>query len=175
MGYVTDEVRSYIGMETDIGECCDVVERGAVRRFAQAVMDLDPAFMDADFAAQTRFGAPVAPPLYPLMQARTPFDGPDMITEKADDPDFDGTGGAMTDQSLPPLPLGNLALLNGGSEVELFRYLQHGEPLWFKHRYADVYERETSKGLMVFVITETDYIDRDGQLVARVQRTTIRR
>jgi hypothetical protein len=81
----------------------------------------------------------------------------------------------MTAQSLPPLPLGNLALLNGGSEVELFRYLQHGEPLRFKHRYADVYERETSKGLMVFVITETDYIDRDGELVARVQRTTIRR
>lgn len=174
MSYVTEEVRRHIGVETEVGACCDVVERGAVRRFAQAVMDLDPVFMDEDFASHTRYRAPVAPPLYPLMQARAPFDSADIISEKADDPHFDGTGGAVT-TSLPPLPLGNLALLNGGSEVELFRYLHHGEPLWFKHRYADIYERETSKGLMVFVISETDYIDADGQLVARVKRTTIRR
>lgn len=175
MSHVTDEVKSYIGMETDIGRCWDVVERGAVRRFAQAVMDLDPAFVDEDFTAQTRFKKPVAPPLYPLMQSRMPFDGPDVISEHADDPDFDGTGGAVSANGLPPLPLGNLALLNGGSEVELFRYLHHGEGLSFRHRYADIYERETSKGLMVFVITETDYLDDDGQLVARVKRTTIRR
>jgi len=66
--HVTEEVKSFIGMETDVGRCWDVVERGAVRRFAQAVMDLDPVFVDADFAAQTRFERPVAPPLYPLME-----------------------------------------------------------------------------------------------------------
>lgn len=175
MTHVTDEVRNYIGMETAVGRCWDVVERGAVRRFAQAVMDLDPAFMDEDYAARTPYGNPVAPPLFPLMQSRMPFDGPDIISAKAGDPDYDGTGGAVTDNSLPPLPLGNLALLNGGSQVELFRYLNHGEGLSFRHRYADIYERETSKGPMVFVITETDYLDDHGGLVARVQRTTIRR
>lgn len=173
--YVTDEVKSYIGMETDVGRCWDVVERGAVRRFAQAIMDLDPAFMDEDYAAQTPYGKPVAPPLFPLMMSRMPYDGPDIISERAEDPDYDGTGGAVTSNSLPPLPLGNLALLNGGSQVELFRYLEHGEGLSFRHRYADIYERETSKGLMVFVITETDYLDDAGELVARVKRTTIRR
>lgn len=173
--YVTDEVKAFIGYETEVGRCWDVVERGAVRRFAQAVMDIDPVFMDADFASQTRFGKPVAPPLFPLMQARMPFDGPDIISERAEDPHFDGTGGAVTSNSLPPLPLGNLSLLNGGSEVELFRYVRHGEGVSFRHRYADIYERETSKGLMVFVISETDYIDDGGELIARVKRTTIRR
>jgi hypothetical protein len=173
--HVTEEVRGFIGLETPKGQCCDVVERGAVRRFAQAVMDGDPVFMDHDVAAASRYGAPVAPPLYPLMQARLPFGSGDPITERAGDPHFDGTGGAVTDNSLPPLPLGNLALLNGGSEVELRRYLRHGEPLWFRHRYADIYERETSKGPMVFVITETDYLDADDAIVARVRRTTIRR
>lgn len=175
MSHITDEVKKFIGLESSIGHSCDVVERGAVRRFAQAIMDRDPVFMDADFAAKTRFGAPVAPPLYPLMQARLPFDGPDVMTERAADPHYDGTGSAVMAESLPPLPLGNLSLLNGGSEVELFRYLLHGEQVSFKHRYADIYERATSKGLMVFVITETDYLDQTGALVARVRRTTIRR
>ncbi|MBM9594704.1 FAS1-like dehydratase domain-containing protein [Roseitranquillus sediminis] len=175
MSHVTDEVKGYIGVETDVGRCWDVVERGAVRRFAQAIMDLDPAFMSEEYAAQTPYGKPVAPPLFPLMQNRLPYDGTDVISERADDPDYDGTGGAGPSSNLPPLPLGNLALLNGGSEVELFRYLHHGEGLSFRHRYADIYERETSKGLMVFVITETDYLDDDGGLVARVKRTTIRR
>lgn len=174
MSYLTDEVRRYIGLETELGRCWDVVERGAVRRFAQAVMDPDPAFMDEDYAA-ARFGGPVAPPLFPLMQSRMPWGGPDLLSERAGDPDFDGTGGAVTANQLPPLPLGPLALLNGGSQVELRRYLRHGEGLSFRHRYADIYERETSKGPMVFVITETDYIDDSGELVARVQRTTIRR
>lgn len=175
MSYVTEEIKKFIGFESSMGECCDVVERGAVRRFAQAIMDTDPAFMDPEFAAATRFGAPVAPPLYPLMQARQSFEGADVITERAKDPHFDGTATTVSAESLPALPLGNLALLNGGSEVELFRYLRHGEKLFFKHRYADIYERETSKGLMVFVVTETDYIGQDGALVARVRRTTIRR
>lgn len=175
MGYVTDEVRAYIGVETEPEQCCDPVERGAVRRFAQAVMDRDPIYMDPSAAERTRYGRPVAPPLYPLMLTRMPFDGPDILTERAGDADFDGTGGAGSARGLPPLPLGNLALLNGGSEIELFRYLEHGETLVFKNRYADVYERETSKGLMVFVITQTDYMDAAGLLVARVTRTTIRR
>jgi len=173
--YVTDEVKAFIGHETELGRCWDVVERGAVRRFAQAVMDIDPIFMDEAFAAQTRFEKPVAPPLFPLMLDRMPFGGPDIISERAEDPHFDGTGSAVTSNSLPALPLGDLALLNGGSEIELFRYVNHGEGVSFRHRYADIYERETSKGLMVFVISETDYIGDDGGLIARVKRTAIRR
>jgi len=178
--FLTDEIRAYIGVETDLLPAFDPVERGAVRRFAQAIMDLDPAFMGEGEAA-ARYGGPVAPPLFALTQHRPPFDAPDFLSERAGDPDFDGTraetvpaaAGART--SLPPLPLGPLALLNGGSEIELYRYLRHGETLATRSRYADIYERQTSKGLMLFVIVDIDYLDADGQPVARVRRTTIRR
>ena len=182
--YMTDEIRSYIGMETDVTHAFDPVERGAVRRFAQAIMDPDPVFMDEAATADSRYGGPVAPPLFPLTQARIPFGARDFISERAEDPDFDGTrveaaageiGPNGKPLALPPLPLGPLALLNGGSEIELYRYLRHGETLSSKSRYADIYERQTSKGLMVFVITDIDYLDKDGNLVARVKRTTIRR
>jgi hypothetical protein len=176
--YLTDEIRAYIGVETDLLPAFDPVERGAVRRFAQAIMDLDPAFIGEGEGA-ARFGGAVAPPLFALTQHRPPFDSPDQLSERAGDPDFDGTrtetapAGART--SLPPLPLGPLSLLNGGSEIELYRYLRHGETIATRSRYADIYERQTSKGLMLFVIVDIDYLDADGQLVARVRRTTIRR
>jgi hypothetical protein len=178
---LTDEVRAYIGVQTDLLPAFDPVERGAVRRFAQAIMDLDPAFVGEGEAA-VRYGGPVAPPLFALTQHRPPFDAPDTLSERAGDPDFDGTRvemaaagepGART--SLPPLPLGPLALLNGGSEIELYRYLRHGETISTRSRYADIYERQTSKGLMLFVIVDIDYLDADGEPVARVRRTTIRR
>jgi hypothetical protein len=49
------------------------------------------------------------------------------------------------------------------------------DPLRRIYLRADIYERQTSKGLMVFVITDIDYLDKDGNLVARVKRPTIRR
>jgi hypothetical protein len=135
--------------------------------------------------ANTRYGGPVAPPLFPLTQHRVPFDAVDYVSERSEDPDFDGTraDAAVTPEprpgqkprALPPLPLGPLALLNGGSEIELYRYLRHGERLSCKSRYADIFERQTSKGIMVFIVTDIDYLDADGNLVARVKRTTIRR
>ena len=42
---VTDEVRSYIGVSSEADFACDAVETGAVRRFAQAIMDEDPAYL----------------------------------------------------------------------------------------------------------------------------------
>ncbi|MFM0077037.1 MaoC family dehydratase N-terminal domain-containing protein [Paraburkholderia sediminicola] len=181
--YLTAEVRSYIGMETQPVPAFDPVERGAVRRFAQAIMDADPVFMDAD--AQPRYGGPVAPPLFPLTQHRLPFGVPDVVSQHASDPDYDGTRNEIAlartsdadarPTSLPPLPLDSLALLNGGSEIELYRYMRHGETLYSTSRYADIFERRTSKGLMVFVVTTTDYLDEQSNLVARVKLTTIRR
>ena len=178
---LTDEVRSYIGTETALFPAFDPVERGAVRRFAQAIMDLDPILMDGS-VADGKYGGPVAPPLFPLTQHRLPFNAPDFVSLRAEDQDFDGTRAEVTTgeadaklTALPTLPLGPLALLNGGSEIELYRYLRHGETLSSKSRYADIYERQTSKGLMLFVVTDTEYLDADGKLVARVRRTTIRR
>ena len=171
---LTDEVKKFMGMETEVQLACDPVERGAVRRYAQAIMDLDPAYMHDDYAAKSRYRTPVAPPLFPTAMLRAEFDSPDLVTERADDPNFDGLVGSST-MGLPPLPLVNSPLLNAGSEVELFRLANHGEWVRMKSRYRDIYERETSKGVMLFVVIETDFIDQAGQLICRFRKTQIRR
>lgn len=174
MTMLTEEVRGYIGMETDVQLCCDPVERGAVRRFAQAVMDMDPIYMDKAFSAATRYGEPVAPPLFAAAMLRLPFGDRDLVTERAEDPHFDGSVGSSS-LGLPPLPLGNRSMMNGGTEVELIRYPRHGEWVRIKSRYKDIYERETSKGPMLFVLYESDFLDEDGGLILRFSKTQIRR
>jgi hypothetical protein len=75
---ITPEARALIGMWSAVEPACDPVEQGAVRRFAQAIMDDDPAFRpDAD--AASRFGGPIAPLLFPNHMLRRPFGTPDVV------------------------------------------------------------------------------------------------
>lgn len=169
---MNDELRGYIGRTSDDVAACDAVEPGAVRRYAQAIM----ADQDHDYApaAATRFGGPVAPPLYPAFMFRRPLGTPDVLSERAEDPDFDGLVSSASD-GLPELPLPGRALLNGGSEVEFLRYARFGERVVQRSRYADIYERESKTGPMLFVIIETDYRTDGGDLLLRVRKTIIRR
>jgi hypothetical protein len=99
---------------------------------------------------------------------------PDVLTERAEDPDFDGLVASAGD-GLPELPLHGRALLNGGSEIEFFRYARHGETVIQQSTYADIYERESKNGPMLFVVTETEYRTGDGEILMRARKTIIRR
>jgi acyl dehydratase len=174
MAWMSEALKKYIGAESAFETACDPVERGAVRRFAQAIMDEDPLFWEP-CASNARFDGPVAPPLYPTHLFRRAFGKPDPLQEHARDADYDGLG-ATSAQGLPELePIKHLALLNGGSEIEFFRYARHGETLTLRSRYADIVEKETSKGPMIFVTIETEYHNGDGELLMKTRRTQIRR
>jgi len=174
MSILPEAAKAYIGRESAPETACDPVERGAVRRYAQAIMDEDPAYWAA-CEDNARYGGPVAPPLYPTHLFRRPFGAPDPVQLNARNPDFDGVGaGAL--QGLPEIePLAGYALLNGGSQVEFFRYARHGERITLKSRYADIFEKQTSKGPMIFVVTESEYRNDDGELLVRTRRTLIRK
>lgn len=170
---LTEEIKAYIGRETPEIPLGDPVEKGAVRRFAQAIMDHDPIYNDGAYAAATRYREPVAPPLYPLTMMRTAFDAPDLIAQQAHDPDFHG----LIDTSamgLPPLPVGNSPQLNAGSEIELYRYAKHGESVTVQSRYLDIFERKTSRGPMLCVIIESDFKGEAGDLICRFRKTLLR-
>jgi hypothetical protein len=171
MALLTDEVRAFIGVESPVLTVPEPVERGAVRRFAQAIMDEDPIY-GAEAPAE-RYGGPVAPLLFPSFMIRRPLGAPDLLTERAADPDFDASAGFASD-GLPELPL-NLALLNGGLDVEFHRYARHGETITVKSRYLDIVERASKSGPMLLVITQSDYRTAGGELLLRVRRTMIRR
>jgi hypothetical protein len=170
---VSSEALALVGAWTEPQPACDAVEPGAVRRFAQAIMDDDPAYAPGA-AATSRYGGPVAPPLFPNHMLRRPFGTPDLLHERArQDPDFDGV---LPAAGLPPLPgLQQLPVLNGGSEFEFYRYARHGEWVSFRQRYADIHEKASSKGVLVVVVIEGEIRTREGELLLRSRRTLLRR
>jgi hypothetical protein len=174
MPQLTDSIRAMIGMQTELQPAFDPVERGAVRRYAQAIMETDPVYMWDEAVAGTRYRKPVAPPLFPNAMLRLPYGAPDLVQERAADPDFDGAVGSST-LGLPPLPLVNSPLLNGGTEVEMYRLAEHGESVWLRSRYLDIYEKQSSKGTMLMVVIETDFLDKDSALIMRFRKTQLRR
>ncbi len=174
MSLLTDEVKSYVGVETEMELAGDVVERGAVRRYAQAIMDDDPVF-SGDGVALERYGSAVAPLLFPTHMFRRNFGDPDPLKAGETNSDFDGSGLSST-QGLPPIePLKHLAILNGGSDIEFYRYAHHGETVKLRSRYSSIVEKESSKGPMVIVTIESNYLNGSDELLCRVRRTYIRR
>lgn len=174
MALLPEAAKKYIGLTSEKETACDVVEAGAVRRYAQAIMDEDPIYAPSG-DAHVRYGGPVAPPFFPTHMVRRPLGAPDNVQKYARDPDFDGIGPTAA-QGLPEIePLKGMSLLNGGAEVEFFRYARHGETVTVQSRYLSITEKETSKGPIILVVIESDYCGTDGSLIVKSRRTQIRR
>ena len=174
MALLNAEALAYIGRSSEFELACDAVETGAVRRYAQAIMDDDPAYAPPEAG-----GGGLAPLLYPTHLFRRAWGTPDPIQDHASDPDFDGVAdgiGATASQGLPDIPqLQGLRLMNGGSEFEFFRHARIGERVKVRSSYADIVERETSQGPIVFVTVASEFRSQDDDLLLRVRTTLIRR
>jgi hypothetical protein len=164
----------YIGMTGEPRLAPMPLERDPLRRFTQAIMDPDPVYYDDAVAAQSKFGAVVAPPLYPAHAYRTPAGAPDPFEAFASDPDSDGTAGydGML-YGLPEIKSPYKRLLNGGNELEFYRCLALGERCVVTPRYVDVTLKQGKSGAMLLVVIETTYRTEQGELLLVNRQTLI--
>ena len=144
--YVTDEVRKQIGMQSEARVV--EVERGAIRRFAEAIGDPNPLFNDEAAARKTRFGGMIAPPTF-CRSMMAAF--PEVKIE------IPGNRG-----------------LDGGSDWEYFEPIRPGDRITVQCKIADIRESEGRLGAMVFTTIETSYTNQFGQVVALQRSTGIR-
>jgi len=142
--YVTDEVRKQIGLQSEAHVV--EVERGAIRRFAEAIGDPNPLFHDEAAARKTRFGGTIAPPTFCRSL------GAAIPEIKINMPQFRG--------------------LDGGSEWEYFEPIRPGDRIRVVTKIADIRESAGRLGPMVFITVETSYTNHHDQLCA-VQRSTV--
>lgn len=172
--YITDEVKAIIGAQSDWVEAGNAVESSEIRRFFQATMDPHPRYWNAKWAAESRYGKPVAPPAFPVHAFRRPADEMADPLDRMDDPDFDGLSRAMR-PGLPkvPVPLGGI--LNGGYEYEFYSYAKVGERIVSRSRYKDIYQREGKAGPMVMVLVEDEFATSDGRPLLTCTNTNIMR
>lgn len=125
------------------------VEKGAMRKFAEAIGDADPIYYDEQAAQAAGLKTIVAPPTF-------------LCTLRA--------------QELPDLQLAfGRVRLNGGNAYEYYQPLYAGDTITVTAKYADVAERTGRTGKMVFVFTELTFRNQHGEVVATGRHTGIMR
>ena len=141
----------------------DAVNLPMIRHWVDALDDHNPVYLDADFAAATRFGDVVAPPamLQTWTMARPQIEG---IAERG------GSAGEMGGRN--PISIladaGYTATLATNSELEFERYLRLGDRLESATVLESISQRkQTALGRGYFVTWVTTYTDTQGEVVGR--------
>ena len=124
------------------------VEKGAVRRFAEALGDPSPLALDEAAARAAGYPSLVAPPT------------------------FAATLG-WTERFRHSLDLGTRAVLHGEQAFEFARPLVAGDRLTVKTKVLDVQERAGASGPVDVVVVEDEARDEKGALVVKARATYI--
>lgn len=148
-----------------VGVYTDVVERGAIRRYCQAMDDMDPLYLDDAYASNTRYGGVIAPPLFVGGLAPHPPGTPE--------PGDDGFGGRIQAEQVE-LPLKRVVV--GGQEWEFFAPVRPGDEITITSRLAELREAEGRRsGRMVFNVKESVFVNQRGETVAILRHTRVLR
>lgn len=141
----------------------DPVNQPMIRHWAAAFEDDNPVYTDPEFAAASRFGGIVAPPL--MLQTWT------MATPKITGIAQRG-GSPVESQGAGPLAVfddaGFVGTLASNSEFEIERYLHLGEVISATTAIESISEqKQTRLGPGHFVTWVTTYVDASGEVVGR--------
>ncbi|AXI10211.1 MaoC family dehydratase [Oceanobacillus sp. 143] len=124
----------------------NTVERGAVKRFAEAIGNVHPIFVDEEYGKQSRYGQNIAPITFPRV--------------------FDY--GKIEDFYLP-----NIGLIHGEQIYHYERPLLVGEEIYCYTEVVDYYEKNGSMGLIGFVILKAYGDDKEGKVIYSETQTVL--
>jgi acyl dehydratase len=141
---VTAEMRALVGSET-VPVVYDI-ERGAIRKFARAIGDPNPIYVEESAAREAGYRGVVAPPTF----VRLLVPGPESR----------------------PFPEPFQRVLDAGSTYRFEEPLITGDRVTVVSKLADVFEKQGRLGTMLFKVREISYRNQAG-IVAAVQRSTI--
>ncbi|SFB22409.1 Acyl dehydratase [Lentibacillus halodurans] len=136
--------RDMIGRKSE--KVKNVVERGHVRRFAEAIGDLHPIYVNEQTGENSRFGRNIAPPTFPRV--------------------FDY--GTVEGLNLP-----KKGLIHGEQNYHYERPLLVDEEIYCYTEVEDYYEKSGSNGLMGFLVVKRYGEDARGNVVFTEEMITI--
>jgi acyl dehydratase len=126
------------------------VEKGAIRRFADAIGDPNPIYQDEDAARAAGHAGLVAPPTFPTMLT-------------------------ANDRFRHSLDLGTRSILHGEQQFEYMRPIVAGDRITVTSRVADVQEKAGAGAPMDVIVIEDEGTDPQGQVVFRSREMLILR
>ena len=134
------------------------VEKGSIRRYAEAVGDPNPLYCDEEYAKKTRYGGIIAPLGF--------FGWP----KRGGAPAAEGLIGLMG----ALLEAGYAGILDGGMAYECYLPVRAGDTLIASPMVKDV-TAKAGKANMMITRFETTYLNQNGDLVAKSFHTLIGR
>jgi acyl dehydratase len=138
------------------------VEKGAIKKYADAIGDRNPLFWDEEFARSTRYGSLIAPPGY--------FGWPTKWTEPMP---LISPGGMMDVLTAIMTKDGHPFILDGGGEVEYKSPIRPGDVIAASNKLLDIREKETQGAKMYFCVFENIFLNQNGALVMKELHTII--
>lgn len=152
---ITPEIKAMLDQET-VYPGKEMVDATAIRRYAAAIGELDPLYLDEEYAKKTIYGGIIAPPTFV-------FDVSNNI--------FGDVGEDGREKGRVTLP--GLRVARGGNEWQFFEPVRPGDVIDRKRKIAEIYEKAGRKaGNIVFVVTETSCTNHKGQLLG-INRETL--
>ncbi|BDG47183.1 MaoC family dehydratase N-terminal domain-containing protein [Parageobacillus sp. KH3-4] len=134
----------YIGKRSN--KVKNVVERGAVKKFAEAIGDPHPIYWDEEAGKISRYKANIAPPTFPRV--------------------FDY--GVIEGLKLP-----SKGLIHGEQRFHYERPLYVGEELYCYSKVEDYYEKQSSMGKLGFLVITNYGEDSSGNVIFTSTSTII--
>jgi len=128
------------------------VEKGKIREFARAIGDNNPIYHSEEAAEREGYNGLVAPPTFGTVLYIS--------------------GGVML-TILNDLKVDLMKMLQGGQEYEYFKTIHPGEILTGKTKIFNIFEKSGKGGTMTFLVTETTYINQNGETVLKEKLTVI--
>ena len=166
------EARRQIGAETSLRWALYPVEHEPIRRWCHMVECNNPLYLDPAYAAGTRFGRVVCPPLMiPIfatlgLPSRPSASGPEI--------DWPPAPAGQPSDELDPPTAGPHAINLGGT-LEFRERVFVGDRLGSKKRLVDVYIKRIKIDPEAFwIVTDTIYVNQDERIVAVNRNTLIR-
>lgn len=163
-----EEITEFIGKS--IGTVVCEVEKGSIKRFADAVGETNPLYWDEKYAEKTRYGSIIAPPGFFGWPVKLPrgmtFQRP---TDISDPPEVTENLRAALAKA------GFWRVVDGGIEYEFFQPVCAGDVLTAKSIIKDIVGREGKTGKMAFMVMETAYHNQNNELAAMARATAIYR
>ena len=141
---ITDEMRSFIGLESD--PVTYAVEKHSIEHFARAIGESNPIYFDEQFA-KDNVGGIIAPPTFIRL-----------FSPKKLEKQF-------------PDSFSNL--VDGGSSYTFYEKIFVGDKITVVSKLKDLFIKSGSFGDMMFKISLTSYTNQKNILVAEQEITTI--
>lgn len=157
--YDIEEVRRrFIGLEFAESRGRYPVEHDPIRRHCHMVEDMNPLFLDPDYARRSRWGAVICPPSGWLAMYFASL----------------GPWPPVFEPLLPVVPTPGKRIVNMAQEVEWFDVIRVGDHLSVKRRIADIYQKPISiDPEAVWVVSESIIRNQNGKVVCVVRNTLL--